>query len=185
MSGTAMFSRWSAMKDRCENPRTKNFKDYGGRGIKVCERWHSFENWFADMGPLPSPGHSIERRDNNGNYEPTNCYWATRAEQAKNKRNNRWLTANGETLHLSEWARRLGTTTGAILHRLKAGWPVRRALSEPISERPNSKLTPEQAAWIRATYPSKRAPELGRMLGVSAVSVMNIVHGRTFADVRI
>jgi hypothetical protein len=77
---------WVAMRQRCRDPRHGSFKYYGGRGIAVCERWKSYENFLADMGRKPSPAHSLDRIDNDGNYEPTNCRWATRTEQNKNKR---------------------------------------------------------------------------------------------------
>jgi hypothetical protein len=84
------------MKARCSNPNTKYYKDYGGRGIQVCERWiHSFENFLEDMGEKPSPNHSMDRVDNNGNYEPSNCRWATAKEQASNTRNLKWFYAHG------------------------------------------------------------------------------------------
>lgn len=77
---------WTFMRQRCENPRSNGFDDYGARGIKVCERWRRFENFIADMGRRPSPELSLDRRDNNGNYEPGNCRWATRSTQSRNQR---------------------------------------------------------------------------------------------------
>lgn len=85
MSGTPEYNSWNSMKDRCRNKDNQDFKNYGGRGITVCDRWlNSFENFFADMGPKPSPNHSIDRKDNDGNYYPGNCKWSTILEQANN-----------------------------------------------------------------------------------------------------
>lgn len=80
---------WRGMLSRCRNPNTKDYKDYGARGIKVCDRWHSFMNFLADMGRRPSPSHTLERVNNAGGYEPSNCRWATRAEQGLNQRRRR------------------------------------------------------------------------------------------------
>lgn len=86
---SAEYGIWNAMKGRCLNPRSHAFRDYGGRGIKVCKRWLDFRNFYADMGPRPTPSHSLDRKDNDGNYEPGNVRWATKSEQAKNRRNNK------------------------------------------------------------------------------------------------
>ena len=120
---------WENMKARCFNPRNNHYKDYGGRGITVCDRWLKFENFLSDMGPKPF-GLSIERMNNNGNYEPSNCKWATRQEQAHNTRRNRWITFKGERLRFSEWAQRLGITYTSLYRRLKL-WPLDKALTQP------------------------------------------------------
>jgi hypothetical protein len=120
---------WKNMRARCENPKASNYAWYGGRGIKVCDRWQSFVAFYEDMGPRPSADHSIERDDTNGDYEPRNCRWATRAEQGANKRNNRLLTAFGETHHMQEWCRIKGISQRTLWDRLNAGWEVEKALS--------------------------------------------------------
>lgn len=114
---------------RCENPRNARYPNYGGRGIKVCAEWRSFEVFLRDMGECP-PGLSLDRRDNNGDYEPTNCRWATREEQGRNKRNNRLLEHDGSVLPINAWAERLGLSRDVIRQRIdKLGWPVARALT--------------------------------------------------------
>ncbi len=126
---------WNMIVQRCRNPTVRNWADYGGRGIDVCERWLLFENFYADMGPRPSEKHSIERRDNASGYRKDNCYWATRLEQGKNKRNNRLLSAFGKTQHLAEWSREFGIQHPTILYRLRAGWPTEAAISTPVASR--------------------------------------------------
>src|SRR5271169_1645388 len=98
---------WSSMKQRCFNPKAQEFKNYGARGITVCDRWMKFANFLSDMGEKPA-GLSIERIDNNGNYEPSNCRWATKAEQCCNRRDIRFLEFNGERLPMRHMADKFG-----------------------------------------------------------------------------
>lgn len=127
---TSEYMTWKSMRMRCTNPNDKRYARYGGRGIKVCERWQSFKNFIADMGPRPSPEHSIERRDNDGDYSPVNCHWATAVEQANNVSRNRLLTFRGETMTLAQAVRVSGTPFCAsrVRWRLEKGWPVEAAL---------------------------------------------------------
>jgi len=125
---TRTYAIWSQMKQRCHNTKNSRYSDYGARGISVHVWWHVFENFLADMGEAPD-GLSIERRDNDGNYCPENCYWATGHEQNRNKRTNRWIEYNGEKKLVSEWERDLGVSSGTITHRLAAGWLIEAAVT--------------------------------------------------------
>jgi len=178
----AMYGVWNAMLARCSNPNVKSYEYYGGRGIKVCERWQSFECFYKDMGLPAGHGLMLERKNNDGDYTPENCVWATRAIQVGNKSNSRLLTANGRTQTMAEWARDLGCNPSAILYRLNAGWSVKRAVTEPKPERPNSKLTMRQARAIRAAYPGKTMPQLAAQYGVSKKTVLNVLHHRIFKE---
>lgn len=124
-----IYAIWLALRDRCNNPRNKNYFRYGGRGIQVCERWNNFENFLADMGDRPSPKHSIDRQDNDGNYSPENCWWVLSETQGNNKRNNRHLTLNGVTKTVMQWSRESGIHHDAIYGRLRAGATDAEALT--------------------------------------------------------
>ncbi|MDO8632353.1 MAG: hypothetical protein Q7R41_17865 [Phycisphaerales bacterium] len=132
-SETVEYEIWSGMKKRCYNRRTKSFKDYGGRGIYVCDRWlHDFPAFLADMGKRPSVNHSIDRFPNNdGPYAPDNCRWATVITQRRNRPDNRILNFQGQTLTLSAWADRLHIAGNTLVRRLKMGWSVERTLTTP------------------------------------------------------
>ena len=134
---TPEYRAWHAMKTRCSNPRVKSFKDYGGRGIRVCDRWlESFENFIDDVGLRPSSRHSLGRKDNDGNYEPNNVRWETPEEQQNNTRANHRVTAFGETKNLSEWARERELDLSTLWRRLvKLKWDPERAVSTPIREK--------------------------------------------------
>lgn len=134
LSETPIWLCWRNMRQRCQNANNSRYRRYGDRGIKVCERWESFENFHADMGDPPTSKHTIDRIDNNGDYTPENCRWATAVQQASNRSNNTMLTLNGVTQTMSEWSRQTGIGKPAICVRLyKLGWPVERALTEPVT----------------------------------------------------
>jgi hypothetical protein len=125
------YASWRAMRNRCNNTKSKDFHRYGGRGIGICERWEDFRNFYADMGERPADNYSLERIDVNGNYEPSNCRWATPAEQGVNRRNNKYYTLNGVTLTAMQWSKRTGIPRGTISRRLHSGWSVEDALTTP------------------------------------------------------
>lgn len=133
MTRAPEYKPWKSILQRCLNPRDAAFKDYGGRGITVCESWqHSFESFYADMGPRPTPEHSIDRIDNNLGYGPSNCRWSTQTEQCNNKRNNRIVEYLGEQMTLTEASIRAGLRPGTVIMRVHTGWTVERALTTPI-----------------------------------------------------
>jgi hypothetical protein len=116
---TDEYVAWTSMKERCYNEKNTHYKRYGGRGIIVCDRWrHSFEIFLADMGKKPSPKHSIDRIDNDGNYEPSNCRWATKKMQYSNRSDNRWLEYKGVRLILSDWSRKLKIDNASMYYQL-------------------------------------------------------------------
>lgn len=124
---------WKSMRRRCASVRDKHWKDYGGRGIKVCARWGSFENFLEDMGRRPTPKHSLDRVDNNGDYEPTNCRWSTIDEQAANKRNSCRVEYRGRMLTYAELGRISGIDQRLIRNRHERyGWSVESAVHTPI-----------------------------------------------------
>lgn len=125
LSNTPEHRIWKGMHTRCYNPRRKLYHRYGGRGISICQRWRKdFEAFLADMGPKPSPKHTIERIDNDGNYEPGNCRWATNEEQGQNTSRSHRITFRGETLSANAWTRRLHRAKKTILEHAEAGRPI-------------------------------------------------------------
>lgn len=129
--GTPEYNTWSSMIARCLKPQSTTYHKYGGRGITVCERWKDIHNFIEDMGPRPK-GTSIERINNNGNYEPGNCRWATSTEQGRNKRNNNLITAFGETHTASYWAEKLGTNKNLVYVRIRQGFSPEEAVTIPV-----------------------------------------------------
>jgi hypothetical protein len=156
MTDTPEWKSWVSMRQRCHYPASIGYKNYGARGIRVCDRWmNSFENFYADMGDRPG-GTSLERIDNDGDYCPENCTWATAPEQGANQRTNRFLEYDGKRLTVMQWSRLTGLSKHVISRRIKKGWPVEKALATPLhatrSQLLNSaKLTAEQVLAIRAS----------------------------------
>lgn len=128
------YSSWMSMRHRCSVKHSRN-KNYAGRGIAVCERWRvSFENFLSDMGPKPTPRHTIDRKNNDKGYEPGNCRWATRAEQNRNLRRSIIVEHNGERVVLADLVDRLGLNKPVVLGRLRIGWTLEEALSIPVRD---------------------------------------------------
>lgn len=126
------YTVWKGMIARAHTASSHDADRYYGRGIRVCERWQIFDNFFADMGERPA-GMSLDRIDNDGDYSPENCRWTSMKEQARNKSNNRMLTANGETMCVAAWAERMGVSRQALRYRLEAGWSPEDAVSVNIN----------------------------------------------------
>ena len=132
MSYSREYRAWHQMRERCFNHKNKSFGDYGGRGIAVCDQWRDFDRFYLDMGKAPE-GASLDRINNNADYAPGNCRWATREQQARNKRTTHWLTFHGETKCLTEWAASLGIKPRTLRARLDDhGWTVEKALTTPV-----------------------------------------------------
>ena len=131
-----LYKAYASMRGRVCNENDPQYKDYGGRGIRICSRWTEpdgvgFQNFLDDMGPRPD-GFTLDRIDNDGNYEPGNCRWATRAEQVRNRRNNIQVTLDGRTMVLKDWCAELGVGYNTVRRRVRAGQDPIEALNAPI-----------------------------------------------------
>lgn len=144
--GLKTYQTWTDMRRRCGNAKNITYASYGGRGITVCDRWQLFENFLADMGERPH-GMEIDRIDNDGNYEPGNCRWATCRENSLNRRSTKFVEFRGERLCVTEWACRIGIDPASLSARLKK-WPLERAMTEPRSGR---------GGGGRRIYPDRKA----------------------------
>jgi hypothetical protein len=134
MTNTPEFNTWQGIKQRCYWPRYSQFHRYGGRGITVCDRWlgkGGFENFLTDMGKRPTRFHQLDRVNNDGNYEPGNCRWATPKEQADNRSTTVMLVAFGRKQAVGKWSKEFGIPSFTVINRIKSGWPVEKALTQP------------------------------------------------------
>lgn len=143
---TATYNAWQGMKARCSCKSHSSFHRYGARGIKVCDRWlQSFENFLSDMGEAP-PGLTLDRKDNDGHYEPSNCRWASKKVQSNNRGDNRLIEFDGKVQTLEQWANEVGVSSQTLWMRLDYGWSVQKALTTPLA--PNKgRFTPGSAPW--------------------------------------
>ena len=131
------YRSWNSMNERCHNPNSTGYERYGGRGIRVCDAWrytNGFAAFIAHVGKRPTPKHTLDRINNNGNYEPGNVRWATRKEQGNNRRTNRLLTHKGLSRTLAEWADAIGLDPSSLHERLASGWSMADALETPPNE---------------------------------------------------
>lgn len=137
LSGVPEFIVWKGMKQRCDGVNGKSFQRYGGRGIRYCPEWTDFGAFYADMGPRPSREHSLERLDNDGNYEPGNCEWATRSEQRNNTSQGLAIMTLGDrSQSMKKWADELGANYSALRKRRQQGWSDYEALTRPYRRSP-------------------------------------------------
>ena len=150
LAGTRIYSTWQQMHARCYNPEHVSYSSYGGRGIQVCRRWNSVFNFLEDMGHPPQ-GMTLDRINNDGDYSPENCHWATQEEQNSNTRRNRYVKWQGREQTVKAWAMELDLNPRAIHDRLRRGWTVERALTTPTprnyADGRNSTLKANRKLW--------------------------------------
>ena len=125
------YQSWECMNQRCNNLNYKQYKDYGGRGIKICARWKNFSNFLEDMGERPTNKYSLDRIDNDGNYCKENCRWATRTEQQRNRQDNRLISFDNKMLCPIEWSEKTGIAEKTIRWRLDNNWSIKKTLTTP------------------------------------------------------
>lgn len=173
------YNSWNAIKARCNNPNSIQYEDYGGRGILVCRRWsESFEAFFLDMGPKPSQNHSIERKNNNKGYYKKNCKWADRFEQGRNRRNNFWVSFEGERLIVAEFSKKINASDRVVKYHLK-----NKKTAEWIAKR-FSKKTKKQKSVKMIEYEGLVLPQVewASKIGVKADTLRKFLLRHSFGE---
>ena len=175
---TMIFYHQAALSD-------KTLKNYVAKGITVCERWvNSFETFLADMGRKPTPKHSIERKNSNGNYEPDNCRWATPKEQGRNTSQNHMVTLNGVTKTVSEWTEIVGLNPKTVWSRYQYGYSDEEVFNPNLMERKTS-VTKDQVLEIRSSYIPRvfGYPKLAKKYGVSESCIQAIIERKSWKNI--
>ena len=135
MSRTSIYHIWKNMIRRCHNDKDQNYPSYGERGIIVCQPWHTFQNFFNDVGHPPFEGATLDRRDNNQGYSPDNVRWATIEQQGNNKRSNKLFTYRDETLTMIQWARKIHMNKQTFASRIRSGWGIQKIITTPVRKK--------------------------------------------------
>lgn len=191
MSSKKEYKVWLLMKNRCTNPNATGYHRYGGRGINVCQRWSdSFMNFYNDMGDCP-PENSIDRIDNDKGYYKENCRWATRIEQSANKSTSKLIPYHGEMMSINGYCRRVDKDPGAIKSRIIAGWPIDKALNEPLGNQwykygaRYGKLTINDIKDMKRIISdgNMKMAEISKAYKISLTSVYKIKHRQCWANV--
>lgn len=178
------YAIWKSMRTRCCNKNCAAYKYYGGRGIKICQRWmDSFENFLTDMGERPSMKHTLDRIDNNGDYSMENCRWATQLEQKNNTRKNTFLSFNGKTQTIAYWARELNLSQATISGRHQKGWSDEDCLSTPESFGFVDEEIVRKIFLLRSQ--GKVMEEIGEILNLKASTICNILNRKSWTSIQI
>lgn len=183
------YKSWCHMKGRCLSPSNPKYPDYGGRGIRVCEQWAArdgFKSFLEDMGQKPSKAHSVDRIDNDGHYEPGNCRWATRREQANNTRVNTFIEIDGRRATIAQWADEFGIGSDVISKRIGIGWSPERAVTEPLKTRgerhPGARFTDADVLEVlRLLRAGVRQQDIADRFGVHNSQISMIKMGKAWA----
>ena len=189
---TPIHMAWRSMRERCTNKLHKHWGHYGGRGISICKRWETFENFANDMGERPSLKHSLDRFPNpDGNYEPSNCRWATSKQQNNNRTNNRLIRIQGILRTMAEWCEVSGVNTRTASSRIRDGWNPIDAVTQAAGKsgrrgerHPRCKLTVELVREIRKRFASGEShKKIAQQFGIAGSTAWSIVSRRTWKEV--
>lgn len=182
MTKTRIFVVWQNMIKRCENPNNHAYNHYGGRGIKVCNRWHQFARFFEDMGLQPTDKHQIDRTNNDKGYCKENCKWVLPQDNSRNRRNNVNLTIDGVTDCVVEWAKQFSISAAVVYSRIKKGWGEIEALTTPPLSR-KIKLDAKQIEEIKILSKTMPQSKIAAKYNVCQQTISNVITSRTWGNI--